>query len=204
MEIQLQELLDRIRRDGLEAAESQAAVLLLEAEERKKTLLAEAEREAASIREKARSDAAREEEAGRAALSRAARDLILSFRDQIGAVLNTVVAKDVSAAMSADILRDALPGVLKSLAAGGAEDLAVLLDPEILKKIQTAFDARLKNELLKGVELRPYSGLSAGFRVAEKNGAAFYDFSADAVAELFARNLNERLAGIVREAAKGL
>lgn len=204
MEIQLQELLDRIKRDGLEAAESQAAVLLLEAEERKKSLLAEAEREAAAIRENARSDAARELEAGRAALSRASRDLILSFRDQIAAVLDAVVAKDVSAALSADILHDALPGVLKSLAAGGAEDLAVLLDPETLKKIQATFDTRLKNELLKGVELRPFPGLSSGFRVAEKNGAAFYDFSADAVAELFARHLNERMAGIVREAAKGL
>ena len=204
MEMQLQELLDRIKKDGLEAAENRAAAVLLEAEERKRALLSEAEQEAASIRNKAKADAAREEEAGRAALTRAARDLILSFRDQIAAVLNAVAAKDVSAALNAEILCNVLPDVLKSLAAGGTEDLAVLLNPDTLKKIEAMFDGRLKDELFKGVELRPFPGLSAGFRVAEKNGSAFYDFSAEAVAELFARHLNERLAGIVREAVKGL
>jgi V/A-type H+-transporting ATPase subunit E len=204
MEIQLQELLDRIKRDGLEAAESQAAALLLEAEERKKTILADAGREAAAIRAEAKSVAAREEEAGRAALSRASRDLILSFRDKIAAVLDAVVKKDVSAAFDADVLREALPVVLKSLAAGGSDDLAVLLDPATQKKLQGRFDARLKEELLKGVELKPFPDLDAGFRVAEKNGAAYYDFSAVAVAELFAKFLNNRLAEIVRNAAKGI
>lgn len=204
MEIQLQELLDRIKRDGLEEAENRGAALLHEAEERKKTLLAGAERDAAAIRDKAKAAAARDEEAGRAALARAARDLILSFRDQIAAVLNAVAAKEITTAYNEGVLSEALPAVLKSLAAGGAEDMAVLMNPDTLKKIEGALDARLKSELLKGVELRPFPGLSAGFRVAEKNGAAFYDFSAEAVAELFARHLNERLAGVVREAAKGL
>jgi len=38
--------------------------------------------------------------------------------------------------------------------------------------------------------------------VAEKNGAAYYDFSAATVAELFAKHLNSRLSEIVREAVK--
>ncbi|MHB8055798.1 MAG: V-type ATP synthase subunit E [Candidatus Aminicenantales bacterium] len=204
MEIQLQELLDRIKRDGLEAAESRAAEVLIDAEERKKTILIAAEREAAAIRAEAKTSAARDEESGRAALARASRDLILSFRDKIAAVLDAAVNKDVSAAYDADILREALPVVLKSLAAGGADDLNVLLDPAMLKKLQGRFDARLKEELLKGVDLRPFPDLAAGFRVAEKNGAAYYDFSAEAVAELFAKYLNNRLAEIVRDAAKGI
>ncbi|MCX6566505.1 MAG: V-type ATP synthase subunit E [Candidatus Aminicenantes bacterium] len=204
MEIQLQELLDRIKRDGLEAAEIRAATVLLEAEERKKTLLAEAEREAAAIRESAKTAAAREEEAGRAALARASRDLILSFRDKISAVLDAVVRKDVSVAYDADVLREVLPAVLKSLAAGGSDDLSVLLDPATMKKIEGRFDALLGAELKKGVELKPFPDVSAGFRVAEKNGAAYYDFSAATVAELFSKYLNNRLAEIVRNAAKGI
>ena len=202
--MQLQELLDRIKRDGLDAAESQAAALLLETEERKKTLLAEAEREATAIRDNAKAAVLREEEAGRAALARASRDLILSFRDKISAVLEGVVHKDVSAAYDADVFREVLPTVLRSLAAGGSEDLTVLLDPATLKKLEGRFDVLLGTELKKGIELRPFPDVHAGFRVAEKNGAAYYDFSAEAVAELFSKYLNNRLAEIVRSAVKGI
>jgi len=204
MEIQLQELLDRIKRDGLEAAERRVAEILLEAEERKKAILAEAGREATAILAEAKAAAAREEEAGRAALAHASRDLILAFRDKISAVLEAVVRNDVAAAYDADVLREVLPAVLKSLAAGGSDDLSVLLDPTTLKKLQNRFDARLKEEFSKGFEFKPFPDVSAGFRVAEKNGAAYYDFSAASVAELFSKSLNGRLAEIVRNAAKGI
>jgi len=204
MEIQLQELLDRIKKDGMEAAEKQAAAILLEAEEKKSALLAEAEKEAEAIRAEAKAAASREVESGRAALARASRDLILSFRDKIAAVLDEVVRKDVTASLDADVLRQALPGVLKALAAGSSDDLAVLLDPATIKKIESRFDALLSAELKKGVELRPFPDVSSGFRVAEKNGAAYYDFSGPSVAELFSKYLNARLADIVRDAAKGI
>jgi V/A-type H+-transporting ATPase subunit E len=204
MEIQLQELLDRIKKEGLDAADKQAAAILVEAEEKKAALLAEAEKEAAAIRAEAMTAAAREVESGRAALARASRDLLLSFRDKIGAVLEAVVRKDVTAALDADVLRQALPGVLKALASGSSDELAVLLEPATLKKIEGRFEALLGAELKKGVELRPFPDVPSGFRVAEKNGAAYYDFSGPSVAELFSKYLNARMAEIVRDAAKGL
>jgi len=204
MEIQLQELLDRIKRDGMDAAEKQAAAILVEAEEKKAALLGEAEKEAAAIRAEAKATAAREAEAGRAALVRASRDMVLSFRDKIAAVLAAVVRKDVTAALDADVLRQALPGVLQALAAGSSDDLAVLLDPAMLKKIEARFDALLGAELKKGVELRPFPDIASGFRVTEKNGGAYYDFSGPTVAELFSKYLNARLGEIVQEAAKGI
>ncbi len=204
MEIQLQELLDRIKRDGMEAAESQAAAILQDAEEKKSVLLAAAEKEAATIRAQARTDAAREVESGRAALDRASRDLILSFRDKIGAVLEAVVRKDTANALDAEVVRQALPGVLKALAAGSSDELTVLLDPATIQKIEGRFDALLGAELKKGVELRPFPDVASGFRVVEKNGAAYYDFSGTTVAELFSKHLNQRLADIVKDAVKGL
>jgi V/A-type H+-transporting ATPase subunit E len=204
MEIQLQELLERIKREGMEAAEKEAASILTDAEKKRDAILAQAETEAAAVGAEAKAAAARETEAGKAALERASRDLILAFRDKIAAVLEAVVRKETAAALDADVLRQALPGVLKSLAAGSSDDLAVLLDPATLKKIEGRFDALLGSELKKGVELRPFPDVSSGFRVAERNGAAYYDFSGPSVAELFSKHLNARLADIVKEAVKGL
>ena len=204
MEIQLQELLDRIKREGVEAARLEAQKILDDAAARRTAILGEAEREAASIVEKAKAEAARAEEAGKAALAQASRDVLLSFRLELQALLDALVAADVRSSYGSAVLAQAIPQVLKSLASGGAEDLAVILPPAEIKALESDFTARLQKELKKGVELRSSPELAAGFRVSEKGGAAYYDFSAEAVAELFSRHLNSRLGAILREASKKL
>jgi V/A-type H+-transporting ATPase subunit E len=204
MELQLQELLDRVKREGVEAARTEAERMLAEAERAKKALLEGAEREAKTIVDKARSDASKAEEAGTAALAQASRDVLLAFQDRLRALLDSVVGAETNAAYGPEVTAEVLPAVLKSLAAGGAEDLAVLLPPAALAKVQARFASRLAGELKGGVELRPDPGVDAGFKVSEKGGAAYYDFSAPAVAELLSRHLNARLAEIVKGAARGL
>jgi V/A-type H+-transporting ATPase subunit E len=204
MEIQLQELLGRIKRDGVDAARLEAERLLAEAQTQKKATLQAAEREAAAIVEGARADAKRAEESGKAALTQASRDLLLAFRDRLQALLQKVVRADTAAVYGAEVLAEALPAVLKALAAGGAEDLAVLLPPAVLKKLEARFASLLAAELKGGLELKPSDDVAVGVRISEKGGAAYYDFSGEAVAELLSRYLNARLAETLRDAARGL
>jgi len=201
MEIQLQELLDKIKREGVDTARAESERLLAEAQETRKALLGEAEREARAIVDKARADAARAEESGKAALAQASRDLLLAVRDSLQGLLDSLIRVETAAAFGPDVLAEALPAVLKSLAAGGTEDLVVLLPPAVLKKLDDRFTARLAAELKKGVQLKPAPDLEGGFRVVEKGGAAYFDFSADTIAALLARRLNTRLAEILKTAA---
>lgn len=201
MEIQLQELLGKIRQEGVDAARADAERILAEAQAAKKALLDEAEREAKAIVDKARTDASRVEDSGKAALAQASRDVLLAFRDQLRSLLDAVIRADTGQSYGPEVLTEALPAVLKALAAGGAEDLAVLVPAAVLGKLDSRFASRLAAELKKGVELKPDPDIQAGFRVSEKGGAAFYDFSAQAVAELLSRHLNARLGDIVKGAA---
>jgi V/A-type H+-transporting ATPase subunit E len=202
MDIRLQELLEKIRKDGIEAAESDAAKLLAETEEKRKTLLADAEREAKAIREKAKADAARFEEAGKASLQQASRNLIISFRTEIAAVLAAIVHTDTEKAFSGQVLEAAIPAVLSAWKEKGVEDMTVLLPPAELAKLENSLRKKLDAELKKGVELKPFSGIKAGFRIVEKDGSAYYDFSADAFAEMLSQYLNTRLAEIAAAAIK--
>jgi V/A-type H+-transporting ATPase subunit E len=204
MEMQLQELLDKIRREGLDAAKAEAAKIVAEGEARAASIVADAERDAAARIAATKAEAAKFEESGRAALSQASRDIILSFRDKIGSLVDALVKSDVHAAFGPAAIESALPAVLKALASGRAEDLEALLPPADLAKLDAAFARRLSAELGKGVELKPYPGISAGFRIVEKDGSAYYDFSADAVAELLSKRVNARLAEILRSAAKAM
>ncbi|MCC7107588.1 MAG: V-type ATP synthase subunit E, partial [Chloroflexi bacterium] len=127
MELQLQELLDRIKREGVEAARAEAEKIVAQAGERAASLVQEAEREAQGIVARARADAARAEESGKAALVQASRDQLLAFREGVQALLDTLVRAEVRAAYGPEVVAEAIPAVLASLASGGAEDLAVLL-----------------------------------------------------------------------------
>lgn len=202
MDIRLQELLDKIKKDGIEAAEADAAKLLAEAEGKRKALLADAEREAKAVLAKAKTDAARFEEAGKAALEQASRNLVISFRMEISSLLAAIVRTETEKAFSGSALEAAIPAVLAAWKDKGTDDLAVLLPPAELAKLEGSLKKKLESELKKGLELKPFPGIKAGFRIAEKDGSAYYDFSADALAEMISQYLNSRLAEIAAAAIR--
>jgi V/A-type H+/Na+-transporting ATPase subunit E len=202
VEVQLQELLERIRREGVDAARTEADGITADARGRAKAIVAEAEREARLIVERARAEAVRAEQSGRAALAQASRDLLLSFRESLQAVLDAVTAAETRAALSPQAVAAALPSVLGALAQAGVEDPVVLLPQSAVAEVERRLMAGLSERLRAGVVLRPSPDLDAGFRIQERDGSAYYDFSAATVAELLGRRLNERLAGICRDAAR--
>lgn len=202
MDIRLQELLDKIRKDGIEAAQTDAAKVMAEAEERRRSILAEAEREAKALLAKAKADADRFEEAGKSALEQAARNLVISFRTEIASILSAIVRTDTEKAFSGSVLEAAIPAVLAAWKDKGTDDLAVLLPPGELAKLEGYFRKKLEAELKNGLELRPFPGIKAGFRIAEKDGAAYYDFSSDSLAEMLSQYLNARLGEIAAAAIR--
>ena len=62
--------------------------------------------------------------------------------------------------------------------------------------------AELKAEIAKGLEIKPDKTLSAGFRIGVNNGAAYYDYSAESLAEMFSAYLNPKVAALLKTAAK--
>ena len=71
-----------------------------------------------------------------------------------------------------------------------------------MKALEKSLSTSLKAEIKKGLEIKPDSTLTAGFRIGVKNGAAFYDYSAESLAEMFAAYLNPKVAALMKVAAK--
>lgn len=204
MDIQLQELIDKIKKDGIESASTEAGRIKAEAEAEAKRIIDAAKKEAAALVERGKADAERSEKAGIAAVQQASRNLILSFKDEIQNLLNKIIEREVTAAYQDDTLKTVIPEVLKAWASKNSNELNLLLNPEALGRLESYFTAALSAELKKGLELKADRTLGAGFRIAGKDGSAYYDFSASAVAELMSLYLNPRLAEVLSSAAKGL
>jgi V/A-type H+-transporting ATPase subunit E len=214
MEIQLQELIDKIKKDGIESASEEAARIKAEAEHEAARIVEAARKEAADLVARGKTDAERSEKAGVAALEQASRNLVLAFKGEIEALLAKIVAARVEAAYGDDALKAIIPTVVKNWAgagtgaatgaAAGADSLDLILGEESLGKLRAYFSNELAAELAKGVELKSDRNLGAGFHIANKDGSAYYDFSAESVAELLSAYLNPRLSEILKTSAKGL
>ncbi|MDR0877556.1 MAG: V-type ATP synthase subunit E [Treponema sp.] len=212
MDIQVQELIDKIKRDGIESASGEASRLKAEAQAEAGRIVEAANKEAEAIIARGKADAERSEKAGIAALEQASRNLVLAFKTEIEVLLDKIVAQSVSSSFGEDTLKSVLPELIKSWAAKGsaasADSLDVILSEADCKKLQSWFTDKLAAELKKGVELKSDRNLGAGFRIASKDGSAYYDFSAESVAELLSAYLNPKLSEILKRtsgsnAAKG-
>jgi V/A-type H+-transporting ATPase subunit E len=204
MEIQVQELIDKIKKEGVESASQEAARLKAEAEADARHIIEAAKKEAEEIISRGKLDAERSEKAGVAALEQASRNLILVFKGEVQALLDKLVADCVVANYSDDVLKAALPELLKAWAAKGSDNLAVILSEGDLSKLQSFFNEKLISELRNGVELKSNRKLGSGFHISNKEGSIYYDFSAEAVALLLSAYLNPKLAEIMKNSSKGI
>jgi V/A-type H+-transporting ATPase subunit E len=202
MDIQLQELIDKIKKDGVESASQEASRLKAEAEGEARRVVESAKKEADSIISQAKTDAERFEKAGIAALEQASRNLVLAFKGEIQVLLDKIIALQVSSAYGEDTLKAILPDLIKSWA-GKGDSLDLILGEDDVKKLQSWFNDKVAGELKKGIELKSDRNLGAGFRIANKDGSAYYDFSAESVAQLLSAYLNPRLAEILKTSVKG-
>lgn len=202
MDVQLQELIDKIKSEGIKTAEQESARVLKEAEHKANDIIAGAHKEASSIIAKAREEAQRFEQTAKEAVKQAGRNTILSLRTRITEIFDAVIAEETKQAYSLKVLEEVIVSLIKAWNKKQIPNLQVLLSASDLKKIEKQLKSRLAAELKKGVELKPFPELQAGFRIAMKDGSAYYNFSDQGVAEILAEYMNPRIAEIVQEAVE--
>ena len=205
MDVQLQELIDKIKKDGVGAAEASAQAINADAEKRAEAIVAEAERKALENEKKAKAEAERLEKASIDAIKQAARNTILSFRDGINAELSALIQAETAKSYDDKLLKTLIPEVVKEWVKNpDAASISVLLSEKDTAALSSSLTAALKSEIAKGLEIKADSSLDAGFRISTKDGAAYYDFSAESVAALFSAYLNPKTAQIMKDAAGGI
>ena len=200
MDVQLKELLEKINKDGVDTAEKKASEIVAEAEKKAADIIAKAKKEAEKIITDGEAEAARAEAGGKAAISQAGRDLVLKITSEIENLFKSIIDADTKAAMSGKTMEDAVLAVVKSWAEKG--EYTVELSEKDFAELQAGLNSKLASELKKGFEIKPFAGVESGFRLSEKDGASYFNFTAEAVSENLAELLNPKLSGIIKESVK--
>ncbi len=201
MEIQLNELIEQIKKNGVEEAESEAKAIIEAARAEATKIVADAEAEAEALLAKAKTENDRMVRVSEDAIRQAGRNLLLSFRESVTRELDAVVNTEVTAAYSEDKLPALIADVVKAWSANGqSEDITVLLNEQALASLEGALRDALRTRMLDGVTLAASNSFDGGFRIAVKEGRVYYDYSAEAVTEMLSAYLNPRVTALMKEA----
>ena len=201
MEIQLQELIDQIKKDGVDAAETEADAILKSAKDEAEKIISNAKAEADKIMLNAKAENERMVKSSEDAIRQAGRNLLISFRESVAKELNAVVGEAESAAYSSENLAQLIVKVVENwVSKPDAEDISVILSADDLKELEQTLLSSLKDKMLKGVTLKSNDSLDGGFRIAVNESGAYYDYSAEAVVEMVSNYLSPKVTALLKEA----
>ncbi len=185
MELQIQDLVSSIRKDGIDAANAEAASIISEAKEKADAIIADAKSEAKSIQEASEKEISILKESAAISAEQAKRDAMLAFKTEVKAEFEKILSAKVK-----DNLSDAALGKLIK---------AVITDEGVdsysveVAEVSDALKAELAEEIKNGLEIRPSRGVHAGFRLSAKDGSGYFDCSDDEIMQMlmpYFRNLD--------------
>ncbi len=201
MEVQLGELIEQIKKDGVVAAEAEAKTIVDAAKKEAEKIVADARAEADKILAAAKTENERTTKSSEDAIRQAGRNLLISFRESVARELNAVVGENVTAAYSSDELAKLIISIVECWASKpDAEDIAVILNSKDLNRLEESLLAALKEKMLKGITLKANDNFDGGFRIAVNNGSAYYDYSAEAVVDMLSNYLSPKVTELLKEA----
>lgn len=203
----VQELISRIRDEGVQAGQQQADQILEDAKKQAAKLISDAKTEADNTRAKASTEIEAEKTAAMEALRLAARDTTLELRTGIISGFERYVQRLVSAD-TAD--KEVVKCILLVLAGHAVEEF--IEDKDLLVRVSDTLlggkdaDARraretvleLTSEMLReGIELVPAADVHGGVRVQVVGDDLEIDLSDEAVSALILKHLLPRFRAIL-------
>ena len=176
MELQIQDLVSSIKKDGIDSANQEAAAILSDARKQADTIVANAKAEADKLREDARAEIEVFKSSARLNAEQAKRDAVLAFRQEVQKEFEKLLAADVGKALD----QQALVRLIQAAVQG--EDVSAYTVE--VDQVTDALRQELAQELKNGLEIRPSKKVGAGFRLAAKDGSGYFDCSEQEIAEM--------------------
>ncbi len=195
----VQELIDKIKTEGLQAADQKAKEVEDSAKALVQRIIADAEVKAKHIVADAEAKAQATRESTEMALKQAARDTLLALRKEIEGVLQKVIAKELKGALSPEQLAGIVSEIVKgSVKANLAEsNIEVTVSAADLKTFEDGFAAKLQKEIKQPVTFKSADGISTGFTISFDEGKSCFDFTDASLVEYLGTYLDTQVAALL-------
>ena len=176
MELQIQDLVTSIKKEGIDAARVEADRIIAQAKEQAAAILAEAQTEAKRMEEKTQNELDVMKDGAKMSIEHAKRDAMLSFKDAVQGEFEKLLAADVSKTVNGETLTTLIKAALNGEKPG---DYAAEVT-----EISDGLKGELAQEIQNGLEIRTSTQVRSGFRLAAKDGSGYFDCTDEEITQM--------------------
>jgi V/A-type H+-transporting ATPase subunit E len=193
MEMELKDIINKIKKDGVEEAQQQAKEIVGNAKKEAENIIMSAQKQKESVLQQAQKKTDAYKHTTEEALKQSARDALLSLRARVMEFFERLTKDKIAESMDDEALKDIIAKAIEAFIKQGDMDIEVLLSEKDKKALEKNLFSALKKEAKGHVTLKPSKDIEKGFRIGEKGKDSYLDFTDKAIADGFKRYLNPKL-----------
>jgi vacuolar-type H+-ATPase subunit E/Vma4 len=197
---ELQSLLEKIQRDGIDKAAAEREEIIKKAQAEAESIVAAAKENA----EKIRNDAARDAEAltkrAESAVRQAARDILLELNSELKKRVENIVRKRTDEALSSDFMAEIIREVAKSVLNGQNADtnnIEVMVSPAKCEELVAKLAASACQDMVEKISVFPNSAAGRGLKISVNGDQVFFDFSDAALTGMVCSYAGSRVSAVI-------
>ncbi len=195
MDIKLDNIIEKIKKEGVESAQKEADKKLQEARKKADNIIDEAKKKADTIISNAIKETEKMKAASEVSLKQASRDAILQIKNSVINLFDNIFKREISSVLTPEFIKELILKIVEEWEKGGIEK--VKLSDEDKKKVEKLLLSSIKKKIKEGLTIQVDKEISHGFRIGLKQEDVYYDFTEESIAELLMKYLNPRLREIM-------
>jgi V/A-type H+/Na+-transporting ATPase subunit E len=195
MDVKLENLIEKIRKEGIEEAQNNADEIVKDAKAKAASIVEKAKKDAEKIVDDGKNKSEQFKVNAEADVKQAARNTELLLKEKIIHLFDGVFKKQVGESLDIEFLKSVITNIIETWAKDSGAEIVVSKDDQ--KKLNAVLFDGLNAEVKEGVSLRVSQELTRGFRIGLKDDKVYYDFSDEAIAEVLKSLLNPSLKEIL-------
>lgn len=200
MSQQVQELINKIKSEGVEQAEQKARQIEKEAKLKADKIVAEAQTKAEQLLTHARQEQEKFKQAIELELKQITRDMILNLHKEVDQVLKRILSLEIKQALTSENVVLFILELIKEGTQQGRDDhIVVNVNERELKKIQDGVLSKLKEEIKKSITFQSDENINAGFTISFDSGKSSFVFSDKSLVEYLNQYLNKDVASLLKK-----
>ncbi len=196
MNVKLDSLIEKIKADGVDAANKQSEEIIAAANKKADDIVKKAKEKAETFQKNAETEAEKYQKNAEVAIQQAARDTVLVLKEKITSILEQALLTDIDKTLDKDYLKDLIVKVSEVWAKD--DDIEVLVNGVDVDALMIQLKKALSKNIKGTVEVKLDRKITHGFRIGKKGENLFYDFTDESILEALRVFLNPKLAEILK------
>ena len=195
MDVKLGNLIEKIKKEGIEEAQQSADALLEDAKKKADSIVENAKKEAEKIVADAKAQSQQFQENSELAVKQAARDSELLLKSRITGMFDQVFKREVAQSLSPEFMKELIVKLVEEWAKGS--ELDVVVGEKEKAALEAVLFQGVKANLKDTVNIRVSTDVTSGFQIGLKGEDVYYDFTDASIADTLKLFLKPKIKEIL-------